>query len=318
MATSMLSSSLRALVLPCLALAALACTSAPRPYVRLAQSASIESESPREDRPAASTAPLRIAVASVLSPRETFRSYQDLVTYLGRRAGRTTEFIQRPTYGEINTLVRSGKADVAFICTLAYVEGRREFGMELLATPVVRGYPEYYSNLIVSAESRARSLADLQGSVFAFTDPLSNSGWLAPTYQLWLAGQAPEAFFQRVIYTYSHDNSIRAVADGLVGGAGVDSLVYDSSVNRKPELKRRLRVIDRFGPFATPPVVVNPGLSTERKAALQTVLLGMHQDPEGQRILQDLDIDRFMVLDDQAYDSVRAMRDALQATGQAR
>lgn len=298
---------------PLLASTLVACAGSPRQQVRLADSAEPALAHPREDEPLSSVTPLRIAVASVISPRETFRSYQDLIGYLGNRVGRATEFIQRATYGEINALVRSGKLDLAFVCTLAFVEGRREFGMELLAAPVVRGRAEYFSYIVVPISSEATSLADLKGTVFAFTDPLSNSGWLAPTYQLLKRGQAPDAFFQRVIYTYSHDNSIRAVADRLVDGAAVDSLVYDGRMERQPELKRRLRVVERFGPFAAPPVVVNPALSGERKAALQTTLLSMHEDPEGRRILEDLGIDRFTILDDHAYDSVRAMRDAQQA-----
>lgn len=304
-----------ALVVLVLLTGGLACAGPPRATVRLAQPAEAEVRPSAEERPRVSTPALRIAVASVLSPKETFRSYQDLVAYLGERAGQPTEFIQRSTYGEVNALIRAGQVDLAFICTLAYVEARRQFGAELLATPVIRGRAEYYSNLIVPATSTADSLLDLRGGVFAFTDPLSNSGWLAPTYQLWRLGATPDSFFRRTIYTYSHDNSIRAVADSLVDGAAVDSLVYDSTIARRPALERRFRVLERFGPFAAPPVVVNPGLPAQRKAELRALLLGMDDDPVGRRILADLEIDRFVLLEDQAYDSVREMRDALAQAG---
>lgn len=305
---------MRALALLLVASSAVACSSPSRPFVRLAQAAGSE-PSPSAQGVPTGTAPLRIAVASVLSPKETFRSYQDLIGYIGRRVGRSTEFIQRSTYGEINALLKSGSVDLAFVCTLAYVEAARDLGAELLATPVIHGRAEYFSDLIVPAGSSASSLRDLRGAVFAFTDPLSNSGWLALTYRLWGAGETPEAFFRRTIYTYSHDNSIRAVADSLVDGAAVDSLVYDSTIARDPTLGRRLRVLERLGPFAAPPVVVNPSLSPARKAELRTILLGMHEDAEGRRILEALDIDRFTALDDRAYDTIREMRDALARAG---
>ncbi|MBI3976734.1 MAG: phosphate/phosphite/phosphonate ABC transporter substrate-binding protein [Chloroflexi bacterium] len=310
--------SIRVIAAVLLALVLAACAGPPRLRVRLASPAGPAAGLAAEAQARAPAVPLRIAVAGVVSPKETFRSYQELIASIGRRSGRPAELIQRPTYGEINALVRSGQADLAFVCTLAYVEGQREFGMELLAAPVVRGRAEYSSYVIVPSGSPARSLEDLRGTAFAFSDPLSNTGRYAPTYELLRSGQSPETFFRRVIYTYSHDNSIRAVADRLVDGAAVDSLVYESAVERKPELGQRLRVIARIGPYPTPPVVVNPALPPDQKAALRAILLGLHEDPEGQRILAELGIDRFVPLDDRAYDSVRTVRDAVQKAEQVR
>ena len=55
----------------------------------------------------------------------------------------------------------------------------------------------------------------------------------------------PETFFSRTFFTYSHDNAIRAVADGLTDGAAVDSLVYDFAVERDPGLAAKVKVIRR-------------------------------------------------------------------------
>lgn len=93
-----------------------------------------------------------------------------------------------------------------------------------------------YSVLIVPADSPARTMADLRGKVFAFTDPMSNTGRTYPTYLVRQLGQTPETFFARTFFTYSHDDAIHAVADGLADGAAVDSLVYDFAVARDPAL----------------------------------------------------------------------------------
>ncbi|GAB4444909.1 MAG: hypothetical protein Kow00120_14770 [Anaerolineae bacterium] len=45
-------------------------------------------------------------------------------------------------------------------------------------------------------------------------------------------GRAPEAFFARTFFAYSHDDAIRAVAAGLADGAAVDSVVYDFALAR--------------------------------------------------------------------------------------
>ncbi|MFQ5880179.1 MAG: phosphate/phosphite/phosphonate ABC transporter substrate-binding protein [Dehalococcoidia bacterium] len=252
---------------------------------------------------------LRMAVAPVISPRETFAShYRDLLQYVGDALEMQVELVQGKTYAEINDLVRSGDITLAFVCTNPYLQGQEDFGMELLVAPEVEGQTSYYSYLIARSDSDISSLDDLRGRVFAFSDPLSNSGRLVPVYQLVLKGETPETFFDRYIFTYAHDNSIKAVAEGLVDGAAVDSLVYDYWAATGSGYAAETKIVDRWGPFGINPVVVHPGLDADLKDRLREVLLTMDQDPQGSRILSNLHIDRFVVPDVGIYDSVRAMR----------
>ena len=259
---------------------------------------------------------IRMAVAPVISPRETFNSrYRDLLDYIGRELGLPVELVQGKTYAEINDMVRTGDVTFAFVCTNPYLQGRDDFGMELLAAPEVNGETTYYSYLVVRADSPFDSLADLRGSTFAFSDPLSNSGRLAPVYQLALAGETPESFFSRSIFTYAHDNSIKAVAENLVDGAAVDSLVYDYWVKTGSDFTSKTKVIEKWGPFGINPVVVRPGLDPALKQQLREVLLGMDTGAAGREILSALLIDRFVVPDDSIYDSVRKMRELVASAG---
>lgn len=262
--------------------------------------------------------PLRVAIAGVISPKETIRIYRELVEYLGQEMGRPVEIVQRSTYAEINELVRAANIDVAFVCSEAYVQGNDEFGMELLAVPEVRSEVTYYSYIIVPNESVAQSLEDLRGKTFAFSDPLSNSGRLSPTYALHQMGETPDSFFKRYVFTYSHDNSIKSVAEKLVDGAAVDSLVYDYTLARNPRFNKKTRIIQTSGPYGIPPVVVHPGLNPQLKSQLQTLLLTLHQSERGESILQELFIDRFVQADDRLYDPVRQMLAELRQSHDAR
>jgi phosphonate transport system substrate-binding protein len=292
------------MVVVCLA----SCSDAPTPQrVRLDMSRASAAGSPTEEPAGESQPPLRVAIAAVVSPRESFRYYDDLLGYLSRRLDRPVERLQRPTYAEINDLIRYGGADVAFVCTLAYVVGNGSFGMELVAAPVVHGAQTYRSLIIVPAASSARTIDDLRGADFAYTDPMSNSGRLAPTDLLRSRGENPETFFRRTIYTYSHDKSIRAVADALVDGAAVDSLVYASLAHTHPDVDAGARVIWASPEYGMPPVVVGPRLDPDLKRTIATLLLDMHVDQEGRAILDALAIERFAPISDAAYDQVRQM-----------
>jgi phosphonate transport system substrate-binding protein len=278
-----------------------------------AQPVELSETEPRDEESPTAVAPrapvLRLAVAPVISPRETFVShYGDLLEYVGDTLEMPVELIQGKTYAEINDLMRSGDATFAFVCTNPYLQGQEDFGMELLVAPEVQGQTSYHSYLIVQRDSDIDSLEDLRGRVFAFSDPLSNSGRLAPLYQLALEGETPETFFDRYIFTYAHDNSIKAVSEGLVDGAAVDSLVYDYWAATGSEYAAGTKIVDRWGPFGINPVVVHPDLDEDLKNRLRQTLLTMNEDPRGSRILSSLDIDRFIVPDDSIYDSVRTMR----------
>ncbi len=253
----------------------------------------------------AEVVPLRVAVAAILSPQGTARSYQPLLDVLEAKLGRPVELVQRRTYAEVNELIRRGEVDLAFVCTRAYVEGQKAFGMELLAIPQIHGRTTYRAAVIVRKGYPARSFEDLRGAVFAFTDPLSNTGHLYPSVLVRRLGETSETFFRRTFFTYSHDNAIGAVADGIADAASVDSVVLDYALKRDPGLRDRIQVLFYSLPFGMPPVVVGPQVRPQTKARLKEILLTLHEDPEGQKALEALEVDRFVPVDDRAYDSVR-------------
>jgi phosphonate transport system substrate-binding protein len=255
--------------------------------------------------------PLRVAIAAVLSPRGSAESYGQLLKYLEKELNRPVEAVQRRTYSEVNDLLRTGEVDLAFVCTSAYILGKREFNMQLLVAPQVNGEKVYRAQLIVPADSPAQSISDLRGILFAFTDPMSFTGRIYPTYLLQQMGESPETFFDSTIFTYSHDDAIYAVANGVADGASVDALVLDFAIKRDPSLSSRVRVIHTSEPFGIPPVVVGPNIRPQLQSQIQDVLLNLHEDPEGQAALQALDYDRFTLIAEENYFSGIAIEESL-------
>jgi phosphonate transport system substrate-binding protein len=259
---------------------------------------------------------LRVAVGAMVSPKETFVYYRQLLDYLGGKTGRDVELVQRKTYEEVNELIGKGRIDLAFICSGPYTAGRDKYGFELLATPEVRGSHFYQSYLIVNKNSRFNGLDDLRGRVFAFTDPDSLTGKLVPTYWLSRMHERPESFFRKIIYTYSHDNSILAVAKGLVDGAAVDGLVWEYYQHTNPTLTSATRVVRTSDPYGIPPLVASSSVPEKLKEKVRDLVLTMHEDPEGRQILQSLLIDRFIAPEDKWYDSIRQLERRVSAQGQ--
>lgn len=260
------------------------------------------------DRPS-----LRVAVGAMISPKETFTYYRQILDYIASGLGRNVELVQRKTYSEVNELIGKGQIDLAFICSGPYSSGREKYGFELLATPEVKGSHFYQSYLIVNSDSPFQNLSDLKKRVFAFTDPDSHSGKLVPTFWLSEIHEHPDTFFGKTIYTYSHDNSILAVSRGLVDGATVDSLIWDYYNQKNPSLTAGTRIIKKSESFGIPPVVASKSFPSEMKIRVREILLAMHKDPEGSKILQELMIDRFVAPQEEWYDAIRQMERKTQA-----
>jgi len=252
--------------------------------------------------------PLKIGLAAMISPKETIIYYNGLLGYVGQKLGRKVEMVQYRTYDEMDVALEKRELDIAFVCSGPYVRDHDKFGAELLVAPQSYGKPFYHAYIIAPAGSPAKTLTDLKGKTFAFTDPKSNTGRIVPTYMVSKEfGVAPEKFFSTVKFTFSHDKSIDEVGKGTVDGASVDSLIYDYLAAKSPATTRNTKVVAKSAPYGIPPVIVNPKMDAALKAKVKAALLAMHEDAKGKAILDGIMVDKFIVPKDKDYDSVREM-----------
>lgn len=251
--------------------------------------------------------PLKIGVASMITPVDAVKYYQDVIDYVGERINRPVQMVHRRTYDEMDALLEKGEVKVAFICSAPYVKNRQKFGVELLVAPSVNGKATYQSFIIVHKDNPLKSFAELKGQTFAFTDPKSNTGKLYPTYLLKTMGQAPERFFGRVLYSYSHNKSIEMVAKRLVDGAAVESIVYEHMLKRGSPYAAQTKLVKRSPAYGIPPVVVTSDINPALKTELRNAFLGMRKSPKGKAILDAMMVDGFVEVPDSNYDTIRAM-----------
>jgi phosphonate transport system substrate-binding protein len=259
------------------------------------------SSSPQQDKA------VKIGVASMITPVDAVKYYQDVIDYIGEKIGQPVEMVHRRTYKEMDSLLERGEVKVAFICSAPYIKDREKFGVDLLVAPSVNGSPKYSSYIIVHKESDIKSFSGLKGKVFAFTDPGSNSGKLYPTYLLKTMGQTPEIFFMRFIYSYSHNKSVEMVAKRIVDGAAVESIVYEHMLKTGSPYAKEIKIIKRSPAYGIPPVVVTNDIGPALKEKLRVAFLGMNKTSKGRAILDAMMIDGFVEVPDRNYDSIREM-----------
>lgn len=226
---------------------------------------------------------------------------------------RPVEFVQRDSYRETMDLLRLEKLEFAWICDYPFLHLKQE--VRLLAVPLYQGHPHYRSYLIVRKDNtRVRSMADLSGNVFAYADPYSNTGYLAPRYEIRQLGRDPTTFFRKTFFTWSHRKVVEAVASGLAQGGAVDSYIWDTLAHVEPALAARTRVVWRSPEYGFPPFVSHRSVSAADFQLMQRHLLDMSKTDAGRRLLEHLYLDGFTIGSPALYEGVAKM---MRAFGEA-
>lgn len=251
-------------------------------------------------------APLRICVASILSPKFSFNTYGELARYLGKRLDFPVKVVFKKNYAAANDSLKNSESDVAFLCTGGYLSARETFRPEVLAVPVVDGKMVYNSLVVSRKGGPERGLGDLKGKVFAFSDVTSLTGRMYIQARLADLEQA-SGFFGGTVYTGSHDNSIKAVAENFADAACINSLVYKVLLERDDLYAKKLKVLETSPPFGNPPVVARAGLPPDIKRKLRSVFLDMHKDEEGRRVLKAISVERYSAPEPGLYSSAEKL-----------
>jgi phosphonate transport system substrate-binding protein len=254
-----------------------------------------------------------LRVASCLAPHLGW-FYEFLAHQLGKRLGLRIEYLGDIVYE------RLADVDLAFVCSLAYIE-HPAIGARFvpLAAPVLAGErygdePVYYSDVIVHRQSTLRSFADLRGRSWAYNEVYSQSGYGITCYHLAHRGET-RGYFGQVIEAGRHDRAIAMVAGGDVDAAAIDSHVLQTFLRLRPDLTATLRVIDSLGPSPIQPVLARRSLQMRCKHELRRAFVHLHNDLVARSALGEALVRRFVPVNATTYDEVRTMRRVSEAAG---
>lgn len=232
--------------------------------------------------------------------------------YLEKEINLSVELKFSRTYSEMVSMINRDEVDIAYVCNTTYVKLKKQNSAKLLSIPISNKHEVYYSYIIAKENSTYKDLLDFKNKIFAYTDPDSNSGSIAPTYKLLKKGIKPRFFFKKIIYTYEHSESINAVLDSFVDGASVDSLVYDQFVKRYPIKAKQIRIVEKLGPYSMSPLVSNITLNEKIYKKIQDSLISMHKKEQGKSILKNLSLDKLKFPLNEDYKDIEIMLDFLE------
>lgn len=233
--------------------------------------------------------------------------------YLSARLKTRVSFVTRDDYQPLHDLLSTGQIDALWTCGYPYVRFRSQ--LRLLAVPLYQGQPTYQSYLIRPKQDRGvTGWSDLRGKVFAYSDPLSNSGWLVAQGQLAAVGIGSRDF-KRSFFAHGHRNVAEAVAAQLANAGSIDGYVWETMRLQGMAAAGQTEVIWKSQQHGFPPLVSPLGVGHLKTDELQSTLLAMNGDSAGRELLKALNLDGFVAGTPSIFDSIRKLALSVPGSG---
>lgn len=247
-----------------------------------------------------------------LHGEDSITIYSELTKYISQKTKSDYISIFEENSKKAVENIFNKETSMGFLCSGPYVIYRDTYYLEPLL--IIKLLPDrsYRSYIFAKKEKPYKNLYDLKGKSFSFTYLESFTGRLVPISMIKNIKEDPNKFFSEIIYSKSHHQSIRNVLEEKSESGAAMSFVYEYLSNKYPEIKTKLKVIEKSKSFAPPLFVTSKFTSQEEKRALKKVLLNMHNDPAGKEILKKMEIEKFIEVNDiSIYNDVKNLIDSV-------
>lgn len=244
---------------------------------------------------------LQLGLVSEINKSAIEEQFRDFVRYVSRRIAPGAEagakVVIAPTPFELTRLLEQRRVDyymesVYPTYTINYVHGA---GKTLLRR-WKGGQAEYQSLIFTKRDGGIKQLADLRGKTMIFEDPGSSSGYLMP--KLFLSrngyklvekkGYDPNTAGTEIQYSFAYLRS-KLIEAVLTEQAAAGAISDDDYNGLDEKRKSALAILAHTERLPRHLLSVRRDLAPQLVGQLNDVLVAMHDDAEGQRILKKTD-----------------------------
>lgn len=207
----------------------------------------------------------------------------------------------------------SNRADVAVMNSFGYLLANTKFGAEAKLKALRHGKDYYAGAIYVSEKSGIKTLKDLNGKKFAFTDASSTSGYL---YPLKIFNDA-KVKLGNTMFAQKHDNVITMIYQGQVdAGAAFYSDAFDGKIKdarervltQFPDVEQKVKVLKITDKIPNDPFVFRKGIDPAITKKIVDALNKYLSTEEGKTTFKNIyAIDGIVPATNKDYDSLRAV-----------
>src|SRR6201994_4054261 len=234
--------------------------------------------------------------------------YQKVGELIGEKLGCKVEVFVATTYNAEIEAMRVGKLEIGEFGPLGYVLAHQVAKAEAVAAfGNKEGKPDsYWASVVTWNGSGIKSIADIRGRSFAFSDPASTSGHLFPAYGLRKAGIDPEKDI-RPIYAGSHTSSFEALYNHKVDAGELNREQPEPATQPGHYKDGDIVFLWKSDPIPTDPITVRGDLPEGFKKRLIAILqnLDLSELSEADRKIIGSHGLHWVPQTDSAYDGIR-------------
>jgi phosphonate transport system substrate-binding protein len=178
---------------------------------------------------------IRFGLLPAEDPTNMVLMFQGIAEHVGKTMGLPVTVRVSESYNALIEAMRAGHLDVVYVGGSQYV---KMLDLKMDVVPLVLNKDTenrtYYKSCVVSrSDSGIKTWNDLKGKTFAFVNPTSTSGGVAPAYLLLRNGINPEKDFKSKLYAGKHDAVFLAVKNKKVDAGAVGDFYFWRWAERK-------------------------------------------------------------------------------------
>lgn len=178
---------------------------------------------------------LYFGVIPIESEARTQERYARFIHYLEKQLNSKIELVIPEDYAGVIEGLKQKKLHFALLGPKSYIEASKHANTMTAVRVIGEDGQDGYKGMIISKKgSGLKTIADLRGKTWAFTDPNSTSGNLIPS--VYFAAEAqivPQEFFSKVVFSGSHQNSILMVKKGEIDAAATNNVDIERDSGRQ-------------------------------------------------------------------------------------
>ena len=234
-------------------------------------------------------------------PQRRIEENSDFVNYLAQKLSSTSSIkgsiLVAPTAMQLAKLLNERKVDFYIESPYPTYVINKETGARLLLRRWKDGVSEYRGVLFTRADSGIHRVEDLRGKIIAFEDPGSTSGYFLPKLLLLRKGfrlMEKSSFEANVSskeigYVFAGGSEKKLLSWVLLRKVAAGALSDIELDKRDEKSKAEVAILAETEMFPRHFLSVRKDLDPGIVNRLKEILLSMHQDPEGQKVLKKSD-----------------------------
>ncbi|MDO3408709.1 phosphate/phosphite/phosphonate ABC transporter substrate-binding protein [Saccharibacillus sp. CPCC 101409] len=245
---------------------------------------------------------------------------------LGDKLGIPVKVSVSPNYNTIIEAMSAKQVDVGFLPPNAYVLAHDvRKSADLLLQAQRYGLNDetgentdekvdfYKSMIIVKKDSGINTLQDLKGKKMGWQDVTSSAGYVFPAAAMIKEGMDPATDVQGVTLK-GHDQAVLALLNGQVDAVAVFQDARNTVKGDVPDVFDKTKVLYFTDKIPNDTISVRSDMTQEWKDKIADAFIALGEDPEGQKIINDVYTHVGYVKGDDA--NFKIVRESAEAVGQ--